>query len=197
MFRTVSYDNPVFGSEDSDTTFLFRFRLGASGEEGATSWKFTLTTKGSDPYGTRFASVIGDPIATVRAGTADCGDPNCQRCTRQNWVSRGPEEYECCAQCDPGPCYGEWWQITSLGICARDYSNLPCAVVCEGYVGIPRGEGSASSCDTILYSHYDCTDCHPEVCAGEGFWTEREVIGYASCNRCSQSDYVCCTPPEC
>jgi hypothetical protein len=59
MFRTVSFDDspPGFGDSDSDTTFLFRFRLGASGEEGATSWKFTLTTKGSDPYGTRFASV--------------------------------------------------------------------------------------------------------------------------------------------
>jgi hypothetical protein len=57
MFRTVSYDNPVFGSEDSDTTFLFRFGLGASGETGATSWKFAVTTATSDPYGTRFSSV--------------------------------------------------------------------------------------------------------------------------------------------
>lgn len=60
VFRTVSYDKPVFVGpppEDSDTTFLFRFRLGASGEEGATSWKFTLTTTQSDPYGTRFSSL--------------------------------------------------------------------------------------------------------------------------------------------
>ncbi|MHA2641751.1 MAG: hypothetical protein V2G42_06995 [bacterium JZ-2024 1] len=69
MFRTVSFDNPVFGSEDSDTAFLFRFRLGASGETGATSWKFTLSTaESSDPYGTRFGT-WGASAASVRLQT--------------------------------------------------------------------------------------------------------------------------------
>ncbi|MHA2641752.1 MAG: hypothetical protein V2G42_07000 [bacterium JZ-2024 1] len=56
MFRTVSFDNPVFGSEDSDTTFLFRFRLGASGEPKV-----------------RGGAARGSPVDVCDAGATDCG----------------------------------------------------------------------------------------------------------------------------
>jgi hypothetical protein len=60
MFRTVSYDNPVFGSEDSDTPFLLRMAW-VEESSGACAGKSVMAS----PF-------YGDPVRSLGADQ-DCG----------------------------------------------------------------------------------------------------------------------------
>jgi len=59
LFRSTSYDNPVFESKKTDSAFFYRVRAGLYGSiDERVKYKFRFTTNGTgtaaDPYGIRF-----------------------------------------------------------------------------------------------------------------------------------------------